>query len=426
MSDELFNLVFSGELVKGSEVETVKANLVKMLKLSPGNVEKMFSGKTITIKKNIDTDTGRKLRAKFKQAGVIVRLESFSDTAMPSSSSNSSSDNTKEESTAPSKYSDATQQKSHVKISAKKPVNPGKAVFNLPEDPVDESEDEEENGSTESVETADVEEQATSESEVTVDDIEEYSAPEAASNSPHRAVFQLPDDPVDEPDEQQETTSSGEEETADVEEQVTSETEVASADDIKEQAVSDLPSEARQRAVFQLPDDPVENPEDQQETSSTETDESADLIENQTDSIKSDAPQRSVFDLPEEATGSSAEEPSAAPSTLEEAGNKIVVQDEPAHTSSLGNEVSQDKALEEMSTSSESPDNNKEAGDSNDAFSLAPVGADVLEGYEPPESPPPPNVDGITIAAPGVDLLEKKKVVKPVEVDISGISLADE
>lgn len=82
MTDELFNLVFSGELVKGAQEDAVKANLAGMFKLSQAQIEKMFSGHTITLKKNIDADTGRKLRAKFKQAGVICRLEPFSATAV--------------------------------------------------------------------------------------------------------------------------------------------------------------------------------------------------------------------------------------------------------------------------------------------------------------------------------------------------------
>lgn len=82
MTDELFNLVFSGELVKGAQEEAVKANLASMFKLGQPQIEKMFSGHVITLKKNIDADTGRKLRAKFKQAGVICRLESFSATAV--------------------------------------------------------------------------------------------------------------------------------------------------------------------------------------------------------------------------------------------------------------------------------------------------------------------------------------------------------
>ncbi len=220
MSSELFNLVFSGELVKGAQVDAVKANLAKMFKLAPAQIEKMFSGNAITLKKNVDAETGRKLRAKFKQAGIVCRLESFSATAQAATPTNQVREQ------ALDKASEKTQQQSKA------------------------------------AETS-----------------------QAISQSSNVATFEAP------------------------------------------------------------------------------------------------------------AKASSKQAESVAVNTVQPAANEIQSEAQQASQSAL---------------------------------TLAPVGADVLEGYDPPEPPPPPNVDAITIAPVGADMLEEKQEVKAVAVDISGISLADE
>lgn len=220
MSSELFNLVFSGELVKGAQLDAVKANLVKMFKLAPAQIEKMFSGNAITLKKNIDAETGRKLRAKFKQAGIACRLEPFSATAQAANSTNL----------------------------------------------------------------------------------------------------------------------------------------------VREQALDKAPQKTQQQS--------------------------------QTSQINQAASQSgNVATFAAPAKASSKQQEAVAVNTGQPAANEIQSEAQQASQSVL---------------------------------SLAPVGADVLEGYHPPEPPPPPNVDAITIAPVGADVLEEKQEVKAVEVDISGISLADD
>ena len=331
MSEEVFNLVFSGELVKGSQEDAVKANLMRLFKFKPEQVDKMFSGKVITIKKNIDADTGRKLRAKFKQAGALCRLESFSITSV---------------SPEPSPIDGANQveSKSEVPADTSSSVS-SPAVFAIPDDPV--------------------EEEPVAESDSTSAETEDSSKNQPNANS-SPAVFAIPDDPVEEEPEAESDSASAE----------------------AEDGSENQKDAASSPAVFAIPDDPVEEePEAESDSVSAETNEDveAKLIE----------------------------EPEQTSET------ELNINNEP-HVSEIPDPLVD--AVEEAEDSSSIE--NKET--SSDGLTIAPPGVDVLEGYYSPEPPPPPNVDGMTIAPPGTDLLEVKKVVKPVEVDISGISLVKE
>ena len=300
MNEELFNLVFSGDLVKGSQEEAVKANLVRLFKLAPEQVDKMFSGKVITIKKNVDAETGRKLRAKFKQAGAVCRLESFSTTSVSSEPSSNASQSKESTKTSPSATSP----------SVSSPSVSSPAVFKIPDDPVEVEPPAEPDSSNPETKGG-----------METDSGEEPASPSVSSP----AVFNIPDDPTEEAPVESDSVSSD------------------SKDSLETQQIEEPASE-------------------------TET------------GINNDSPVSETSDVLADA-----------------------VEEVPEDSSSNAN--------------TETPSN---------GLTIAPTGADVLEGYSPPEPPPPPNVDGMTIAPAGTDLLEVKKVVKPVEVDISGISLVKE
>jgi len=309
MSEKLFNLVFSGDLVKGSNEDAVKANLVRLFKFVPEQVDKMFSGRVITIKKNIDAETGRKLRAKFKQAGAVCRLESFSTTSVTS---------------RPSSNPDQTEAKVEVKAKVSVKTNPsvsGPAVFKIPDDPV------EEKAATEP-------DSASS----------EVSEPMESQPSEEKTPLLQADLPVSQPVD-------------------------------PSQPENHSPAVVEERIEEEGAAEPV-----------SESSEVKDSLE----------------------TRQSEESP---PSTEVNTNSEPLVFRSPVE---IVEEVSEDISGNEHT---ETPSS---------GLTIAPPGADVLEGYESPEPPPPPNVDGLTIAPPGTDLLDVKKVVQPVEVDISALSLVKE
>ena len=75
MSDARFHVVFAGQLVKGADPDTVKANLGRLFKMDAARVEKLFAGQPVVLKKDADQATAMKFRAVLKQAGAECVLK---------------------------------------------------------------------------------------------------------------------------------------------------------------------------------------------------------------------------------------------------------------------------------------------------------------------------------------------------------------
>lgn len=74
MADEKFDLVFKGQLVKSVDEAQAKVNLGRLFKIDGARLEALFTGKAVTLKKNLDFDTASKYRVAIKKAGAVVEL----------------------------------------------------------------------------------------------------------------------------------------------------------------------------------------------------------------------------------------------------------------------------------------------------------------------------------------------------------------
>lgn len=72
---DFFNVVFAGEIARGSDPVAVKANIARLFKANDAMIEKLFSGQRIAVKKAVDQATAMKYRAVMKQAGAIASIE---------------------------------------------------------------------------------------------------------------------------------------------------------------------------------------------------------------------------------------------------------------------------------------------------------------------------------------------------------------
>lgn len=68
-----YNLIFQGEIVAGASLEEVKANVARLFKADAAKTAALFSGKTIVIKRNLDSDSAKKYLAVLKKAGALVK-----------------------------------------------------------------------------------------------------------------------------------------------------------------------------------------------------------------------------------------------------------------------------------------------------------------------------------------------------------------
>ena len=74
MAGSTFDVSFSGQLIDGADLTQVKNNVAKLFKTEVQNIEVMFSGKRVVIKRNLDQQTATKYQAVMKNAGAMCEL----------------------------------------------------------------------------------------------------------------------------------------------------------------------------------------------------------------------------------------------------------------------------------------------------------------------------------------------------------------
>ena len=72
--DEKYRLVFRGEILEGQHRAVVKRRLMELMKLSEAQTEKLFSGSSVTVKRDVDKKTAARYQTLFKQAGGQLRV----------------------------------------------------------------------------------------------------------------------------------------------------------------------------------------------------------------------------------------------------------------------------------------------------------------------------------------------------------------
>lgn len=75
MSEQLFEVAFSGKLLEGADPDQVKARVGKMFNADAAKVAQLFSGKRIVIKKNIDQATAAKYKTALNRAGAECEVK---------------------------------------------------------------------------------------------------------------------------------------------------------------------------------------------------------------------------------------------------------------------------------------------------------------------------------------------------------------
>lgn len=69
-----YEIAFSGQLVPGAGLETVKANLARLFQADAQRIAQLFSGRRIVIKNNLDAAAAEKYRSTLERAGALVEV----------------------------------------------------------------------------------------------------------------------------------------------------------------------------------------------------------------------------------------------------------------------------------------------------------------------------------------------------------------
>lgn len=83
MSNDLYEVVFSGGILDGADPAQVRKNIGNMFKADAAKLKHLFSGNRVVIKKNIDQQTAMKYQAAMKKAGAICELKQVSSIKSP-------------------------------------------------------------------------------------------------------------------------------------------------------------------------------------------------------------------------------------------------------------------------------------------------------------------------------------------------------
>ena len=92
MSDQLFEVAFSGAVRDGEDPAQVRANVGKMFNADADKLDQLFSGKRIVIKKNIDQATAAKYQTALKRAGAECEVRAMGGGAEATAAATASTD----------------------------------------------------------------------------------------------------------------------------------------------------------------------------------------------------------------------------------------------------------------------------------------------------------------------------------------------
>jgi hypothetical protein len=81
---EQYHVVFSGQIIEHADLDMVKHNVARAFKLPAEQADKLFSGKRIALKKNVDAATAEKYRVTLEHAGALCEIVSSDAASQPS------------------------------------------------------------------------------------------------------------------------------------------------------------------------------------------------------------------------------------------------------------------------------------------------------------------------------------------------------
>ncbi len=75
MSDRLYDVIFRGDVAPGESVVEVKQRLAKLFNADAQQVEQLFSGRPVAVKKGVDLLTAERYQQTLQKAGAVVSLK---------------------------------------------------------------------------------------------------------------------------------------------------------------------------------------------------------------------------------------------------------------------------------------------------------------------------------------------------------------
>ncbi|MCT8124699.1 hypothetical protein H1D31_01435 [Alishewanella sp. BS5-314] len=71
---ERYKLIFDGQVKEGKDKQVIGVFLSKFLKISESNKDKLFSGRSYSLRNNLNQQQANELHAKLEQAGILTKV----------------------------------------------------------------------------------------------------------------------------------------------------------------------------------------------------------------------------------------------------------------------------------------------------------------------------------------------------------------
>lgn len=120
-----YNLIFQGKIIAGASLDEVKTNVARLFKADAKKTAALFSGQSIVIKKNLDTESAKKYLAVLKQAGAVVKAVKVEN--LPADSNNPDNSNSRDNSSEHNSNAESSQQQTDNTATASNGLSPGLA-----------------------------------------------------------------------------------------------------------------------------------------------------------------------------------------------------------------------------------------------------------------------------------------------------------
>ena len=78
MDTDRFNVVFTGKLIDGFQIEVVKDNFTNAFKVSGTQLDTLFQGQAVILKKNVSLDSGKQYQVQLNKFGMLTSLSCIS------------------------------------------------------------------------------------------------------------------------------------------------------------------------------------------------------------------------------------------------------------------------------------------------------------------------------------------------------------
>jgi hypothetical protein len=77
MTDQLFEIAFSGRITDEADLETVKLQIARIFKADAERIAQLFSGNRMIIKRSVDAATAARYRGAFEKVGAICEVSAI-------------------------------------------------------------------------------------------------------------------------------------------------------------------------------------------------------------------------------------------------------------------------------------------------------------------------------------------------------------